>query len=98
MTLNRKIEIARAAYRKYWTITNSTLMTAYNNPSHAKINVWEYWNAERQRRNGFLLKILSHNKMRFTCGYEYSDPKTGVVMFKYIAPTWEIEIEAPIIE
>lgn len=94
MTTNQKIAIATANFERY-ACSTETLFTAYGKPSVAKQAVWGNLIRECAENGGMDLRVVSHNTMVFTAGYLFPDPETGVVMFKYIAPTWSAVIEMP---
>lgn len=73
-----------------WFNSTDTIYTAYNNPSHAKIEAYEYFKEKAynlyKHVTGF--NVISHNTFVFTIGYEFADNETGEINFMYVTPTY----------
>ena len=57
---------------------------------------WRYCQEKQSELNGYGLKVITHNCMKFTAGFEYMDSDTGEVRFYYITPSfdWDIPVIA----
>lgn len=88
----------RMARGNYGTWNNSELFDidqAYKTFSVAKYNAWKYCRRLCESMNGYGLKVINHNTFTFTAGFESVDPETGVILFTYITPNYDITIDAP---
>lgn len=96
MTAKEMERQARNHYKAWKCSGSYTLEHVYKKHSVNKERAWRYCQEMRCRFNGYGLKVISHNCMIFTAGFEFTDEKTGVAMFYYISPTfdWAVEITA----
>lgn len=65
------------------------IFSAYGRPSAAKIRAWRYCEQLCAEKDGRGLVVMSANTFRFSAGFEFTDPETGVVNFCYIAPDYD---------
>lgn len=93
MSKYSRIRSAKNHIGKYEVSEMYSIRHAYNKPSYAKRLAWLHCYAECDRYNGHDLKIISFNTFNFTAGFLYEDSETGVVMFRYISPSFEISVE-----
>lgn len=56
-----------------------SIFGAYKNPSEAKIRAERALLREMTQRNGWGYKVINHNCQRFTAGYLFTNPETGVI-------------------
>lgn len=81
-------------HHKAWKCSGAdTLEHVYKSYSGAKLQAWRYCEAKTRELNGYGLKVITHNCMVFTAGFEYYDEKAQTVKFYYIAPTFDCAIE-----
>lgn len=70
------------------------LEDCYNAPSVYKWIAWRHCYDEFINADGWNFKIIGYNCMQFSVGFEYTDPDTGVVCFRYITRdydrSWEV--------
>ena len=74
-------------YEDYKNSNATELWDVYGTYSRAKVNAMARCNEIRYKMGGWGLKIVHFNTFVFTAGFEYSDSKTGVLMFAYITPS-----------
>lgn len=93
MTNKEKERQAKNHY-KAWKCSGATLLEhVYKKHSVNKERAWRYCQEMQCRFNGYGLKVISHNCMIFTAGFEFMDEKTGEVMFYYISPTFDCVVK-----
>ena len=80
MKLNRNNKKAKAFKENYLYSNDFSLFHVYKNPSRSKMCAYEDFRAKCVEMRGWGFKILSFNKMSFTCGWLYQDKETGVIM------------------
>lgn len=73
--------------------TNYSLRQVYTSYSVEKENAWGYCVDMCVRFGGEHLRIISYNRYMFTAGFFYTDKQTGVEMFCYITPTYDVTVE-----
>lgn len=76
--------IAANHYDDYCKSNNYCLAHCYGRYSQAKENAMEYCLNMWELFEGSDLRIISHNLMQFTVGFEFVNPITGVLSFAYI--------------
>lgn len=84
---------ARSNYKWYQQSDMRSLADAYGRYSQAKANAWRYCEDLCERYNGTNLKVISNNCHKFTAGFEFMCPSTGVVMFMYITKDYDTIVE-----
>ena len=67
------------------------IYNAYGKPSFEKVRAWLYCQLCCENRDGYNLKIVSHNTWMFTAGFLYEG--NDGTYFVYIRPTGEQEIK-----
>lgn len=81
-------------YNRYLNSSDYELRHVYGSWSWAKENAMESCKRRMAEKDGFGLKIISHNCNVFTVGFVYTDEETGKQMFNYISrdrnESWEI--------
>lgn len=70
-----------------------SIWQAYGRPSYKKEKAWSYCQDLCRRNNGHDLKVISCNSFKFTAGFEFVDPETGVVRFMYISPAYDVAVD-----
>lgn len=70
-----------AQYAQYKRATATTLRDVYTSWSAAKERAYDWCLEKMRRQDGENFRIISANTFQFTCGREYPDPETGVLMF-----------------
>ena len=93
MTTKEKERQARSHFKAWERSEDYALEFAYNRFLNAKARAWRYCREKQAELNGYRLKVISHNRMVFTAGFEYYDEKAKAVKFYYIAPTFDCAIE-----
>lgn len=93
MATNYKINQAKRAYNAYLRSNLHSLNDCYKSYSIYKGHAFNYCEKVCCDLKGIGPKIISHNLHFFTYGFEYQHPETGVVMFYYITPNYEVAIE-----
>ena len=84
---NSKIALAHYdAYSRSWLYD---LEDCYNNYSQYKRNAYNRCLQLMSDLDGYALRIISHNSMQFTVGFEFADPDTGECMFAYITKDYD---------
>ena len=83
-TDKKNAKIALNHYDAYNNSWDYSLYDVYGHYSEYKYNAMEYCRNLMNDLNGYNLKIISHNSMQFTVGFEFADPETGECMFAYI--------------
>ena len=91
LTKKQKIEIVKA----YEKSNCKSLYKAYRNPSQYKENAFSYCFSLMHEKAGFDLRIIGHNCMTFSIGFQYIDNETGIVMFAYITRDYNRFFEYP---
>ena len=96
MTAKQMERQAREHYKEWKRSGDYALDSAYGRYSVNKARAWRYCQEMKAKLNGYELKVISHNCMVFTAGFEYMDNDTGEARFYYIAPTfdWDIPVTA----
>lgn len=84
---------ARKHYKAWKRSEDYALEFVYNSFSANKARAWRYCQAKQMELNGTGLKVITHNRMVFTAGFEYYDEKAQAVKFYYIAPSFDCAIE-----
>ena len=74
----------QAAYERYEESTDTELWQVYGRYSHAKRNAMEYCRELCYKLDGHGLRIISHNTMCFSVGFEFTNPTNGAECFAYI--------------
>ena len=69
-------------YNHYLQTAATQLSDVYGRWSQAKQNGYDYCVRDMNRLNGERFRILSANTFQFTCGFTYTDPDTGALMFR----------------
>lgn len=87
---------AREHYKQWERSGDYSLNSVYGRYSVYKARAWRYCQERQAKLNGYGLKVITHNCMVFTAGFEYMDSDTGEARFYYIAPSfdWDIPITA----
>lgn len=93
MTTRQQIYRAKMALVAYNLSTDTQLSDCYGTYSMAKQRAYNYCINQMENVDGWGFRIISHNVNIFTCGYKYVDSDTGVIMFRYITPTYEVSVE-----
>lgn len=93
MTKNEQRRQAKKHYEAWQLSEDYALEFAYGRYSENKACAWRHCRVKQKEMNGTGLKVITHNRMIFTAGFEYFDEITGVCMFYYISPTFECAIE-----
>ena len=93
MTMNEQRRQARRHYQAWERSEDYSLEFVYGRFSENKARAWRFCQERQAKLNGYGLKVITHNCMVFTAGFEYFDEKTGVVMFYYISPTFDCAVE-----
>lgn len=73
------------AYERYQRSTDYSLYDVYKSHSIYKEQAWDYCKNLMQEKGGHGLKVLGHNCMFFSAGFEYEED--GKKMFMYITHT-----------
>ena len=84
---------AHAHYPAYFRSNATDLYDVYSRCSAAKRHAWDYCRKLCLDKNGRGLRIISGNSFMFTAGFEFPDPETGVRMFMYITPNYDVAVE-----
>ena len=92
MTRKEKERQARKHYKAWERSEDYTIEHVYKSYSWAKLQAWRYCEAKMCELNGYGLKVITHNRMVFTAGFEYQDGDTGEARFYYITPSFECTI------
>lgn len=74
----------RTAYEAYRNARHSELWEVYGSYSRAKEQAMEYCLELMDNLNGWRGRIISHNIMVFSFGFEFINPETGDLSFAYI--------------
>lgn len=77
-------KLLRGAYESWKRSTDYELWHVYDNYSDSKYNALEYCRELQYQLGGRRLRIISHNCMVFTVGFEFDHPRTGELCFAYI--------------
>ena len=93
MTTKEKERQAMNHYKAWERSEDYALEFVYNSFSANKARAWRYCREKQAELNGYRLKVITHNCMVFTAGFEYYDEKAQTVKFYYIAPTFDCAIE-----
>lgn len=92
MTKTAMMRTASANKVRYSNSTLYGLYYAYENPSVAKQNAWDYCVNLMDKYNGYGLRVVSYNTFMFTAAFLFLD-ENGVVNMMYITPNYDIAIE-----
>ena len=79
----------RNAYEQYKRATASELWEVYGSYSHAKERAHNYCVQLMNSLGGWGGRIISHNSMVFSYGFEFVNPETGAVSFAYITRDYD---------
>lgn len=82
--VNYQTQLLKGAYESWKNSDNYELWHVYGSYSSAKINAFNYCERLMNDLNGWGLRIISHNIMQFTVGFEFDHPETGELCFAYI--------------
>lgn len=93
MTTKEKERQARSHYKVWERSEDYALEFVYNRFSTNKMRAWRYCQEKLTELDGYRLKVITHNCMVFTAGFEYYDEKTQAVKFYYIAPSFDCAVE-----
>lgn len=85
--------MAKASIASWKRSRDYSLYDAYGRFSSKKAAAWDYCEDLCNKHNGRGLKVVSHNTNIFTAGFEYEDPETGVLMFMFISPNYDVAVE-----
>lgn len=77
-----------SAYSRYKRSDEYSVYDAYKNCSYAKERAWYYCQELCEKYNGYGLKIIGHNCMQFSAGFEYKDADDNV-HFVYITRDYD---------
>lgn len=77
-------QIIRNAYRWWNNSTDYELYHVYSDYSCRKYNAFEYCKTLMYQLEGWGLRIIGHNCMTFSVGFEFNHPVTGELCFAYI--------------
>lgn len=96
MTAKQMEKQARKHYKAWVRSGDYALDFVYGSYSVNKARAWRYCQEMKAKLNGYGLKVITHNCMVFTAGFEYMDSDTGEARFYYIAPSfdWDIPVTA----
>lgn len=89
-------KLLRSAYERWQKSTDYELWNVYDNYSYNKEKAMGYCRELQFSFDGRGLKIISHNTMAFTVGFEFDHPKTGELCFAYITRDYKrfMKVEA----
>lgn len=93
MTKNEQKRQARKHYEAWKRSEDYALDFAYERYSYGKLSAWRYCESKARELNGTGLKVITHNCMVFTAGFEYFDEREGACMFYYISPSFDCAVE-----
>lgn len=88
MTNREKERQARNHYKAWERSKDYALDFVYGSYSVNKARAWRYCQEMKAKLNGYGLKVITHNRMVFTAGFEYYDEKAQTVKFYYITPSY----------
>lgn len=91
MTMADKKRQADNAYWRYLASSKYSLSDAYKNPSKEKQSAFTFWKNKCASQYGTNFKIIGHNCMMFSLGYEYL-ADNGKEMFRYITANYHIDV------
>ena len=69
------------------------LHCVYKKYSVHKERAWKYCVDLCKKFDGENLRIISYNTNIFTVGFSYIDKETGIEMFCYITPSYEVAVK-----
>ena len=92
MTAKQMERQARNHYKAWKRSGDYTLDCVYGRYSVYKARAWRYCQEMQAKLNGYGLKVITHNCMVFTAGFEYYDEKAQTVKFYYITPSYECAV------
>ena len=92
MTTKQMERQAMQHYKAWKRSKDYALEFVYKSFSAYKKWTWRYCLEKQAAFNGYGLRVITHNCMIFTGGFEYMDKDKGEVRFYYIAPTFEADI------
>ena len=84
---------AKARYEDYKRSTDTSLSDVYKSNSTAKNRAWVYCQELCEKHNGTGLKVVSHNSMIFTAGFQFVDKDTGVLRYMHITPSYDTAVD-----
>ena len=94
MSTQRERERNAKGRIEQWRASKATkLSDVYGRYSKAKENAFEYCKELCHKLDGRDLKIVSHTVPKFTAGFEFTDPDTGVVKFMYITADYDTVVD-----
>ena len=93
MTIKQQTRQAKQSYTRYVRSSDTCLRDVYGRWSDAKQKAMMYCERFCDNLHGVNLKIISYNTAKFYAGFEFPDPKTGVLKFMYISPEYDESIE-----
>lgn len=73
--------------------TDYSLDDVYNSCSSAKRKAWAYCEKLCRKYKGTDLKVVGHNCMIFTAGFQFIDSDTGVVKYMHITPSCNTAVD-----
>lgn len=91
--MNRIEKIAKANIPAYDNSEMYRIEDAYNKPSTEKRDAFMSILREMVDCAGWGLKVIHHNTFKFSCGYLFVKPETGVVKFKYFTKDNEVIVD-----
>ena len=93
MTHNAREKAAKNHINSWRKSPHYDLHCVYNKYSVYKERAWKYCVDLCNKFDGENLRIISYNTNIFTAGFSYTDKETGVEMFCYITPSYEVAVE-----
>ena len=77
----------KGAYERYKRSTDFSLYDVYKTHSIYKEQAWRYCEEQCEKKQGHGLKVIGHNCMFFSAGFEYEED--GKRMFMWITPSYD---------
>ena len=76
----------KGAYQSWMRSNEENIFQAYDRPSHAKINAWEYCENLCKKHNGHGLRVIGHSCHFFSAGFigDVEDEKTGELQKSFV--------------
>lgn len=65
----------------------------YGRYSTEKGRAWRYCQDLCRKHDGERLRVINHNTFKFTAGFQFADPETGVLRFMYITPSYDVAVD-----
>lgn len=84
---------AKANIQRWKASTDTSLSDVYKTNSTAKDRAWKYCQELCEKYNGTGLKVVSHNQMIFTAGFQFVDKDTGVLRYMHITPSYDTAVD-----